>query len=490
MHRLPENYIGVEYPNEMLSIIKSGLKSKTKPKKILIAGAGISGLVAASLLKQAGHQVAVIEGNSRIGGRIYTVREPFTNGNYLDLGAMRIPNTHVLAFEYIRRFRLRTNIFNHSTQKDLIFVNNIHVSVEAYEKNPDILGFPVREWEKGKTAAELFLIAVQPFMDLYENSSLSEQIFLSKQFGKYSMETFLKKNPLGPSLSSTAINMINVMLGIEGFKELAFISILSVTFPLFKHGIKFYEITGGNDNLPYAFTPELHSEILLNEKIEKITQTREGVLFQTKNQITGEFHTYSGDYAILTIPFTAMQFVEISPYSSISFKKRQAIHELQNIPAIKIGIEFKHRFWEANNQGNAISDLPIRFSYIPSHDLGKSGPGVLLASYCWGHDALLWNSLYDKEIIYYALKELAKVYGNVVYQEYMQGFSFDWSRNPFSAGCLTLFSPTQQAAFGKTIQQTEGRLHFAGEHASSFPGWIEGAIESGIRAAHEVSGIQ
>lgn len=190
---------------------------------------------------------------------------------------------------------------------------------------------------------------------------------------------------------------------------------------------------------------------------------------------------------MVTIPFTALQFIDIEPYESISFRKRQAIRELQNIPSVKIGIEFKQRFWENFNLGNAITDYPTRFSYIPSHNIGSTGSGVLLACYCWGHDSLLWSSLNKDEMIHYTLKTLAKIYGNIVYEEFLQGVSFDWGKNPYSAGCFTLFTPGQQSDFGRYIHQAEGRLYFAGEHTSSFPGWIEGAAESGIRAAYDVN---
>jgi monoamine oxidase len=473
----------------MLAIIKKGLKKGTPSKKILIAGAGMSGLVAASLLKQAGHEVTIIEGNNRVGGRVFTVRQPFTQGNYVDFGAMRIPDTHVLVFEYIRRFKLRTNKFINASPKDLIYVNNVLTTSANYEKNPDILGFPVLESEKGKTATELFLTAVEPFIDLYKKSTPEEQEKLKEQYDSYSMEEFLKQNPMGPSLSLNAIRMISVLLGIEGFSELSFVGIVTdIIFPIFNEDTEFYEIMGGNDQIPASFLSELNTDIFYNQKLEKIIQNDGGVLFQTRNQVTGEYYTFSGDYAVITIPFTAFQFVDVEPYHSISFKKWQAIRELQSLPSVKIAIEFKQRFWEKLQVGNAISDRPTRFSYIPSHNIGSGGPGVLLASYSWGHDAMLWNSLSNDEIIYYALKDLAKVYGNVVYKEYLQGLSFNWSKNPFSAGCFTLFAPGQIRDFGDFIHQPEGRIHFAGEHTSSFHGWIEGAVESGIRAAYEVNG--
>ncbi|UZD14993.1 flavin monoamine oxidase family protein [Virgibacillus natechei] len=471
----------------MLAIIRNGLNRSTSPKKIIIAGAGMSGLVAASLLKQAGHSVTILEGNNRLGGRVFTIRQPFTQGNYLDAGAMRIPDDHFLVAEYIRRFHLRTNRFINTSPHDLIFVNNVRTTLASYDQNPDIIEFPVKNWEKGKTATELFLLAVQPFIDLYSTSSPEQQDQLEKQYDRYSMQDFLRYNPIGPSLSVNAISEINVIFGIEGLTALSFVDILKIILPIFDTDAAFYEVTGGNDQIPLAFLPELYKDILYGEKVEKIIQNEADIRVITKNQFTQESHEFSGDFAITTIPFPVFQLIDVVPYHSISFKKRQAIRELKNVSAIKVGIEFKHRFWERFQMGNSVSDLPIRATYIPSHQIGSKGPGVLLASYSWGQNALLWNGLAKEDIIYYVLEDLAKIYGDQVYHEYLQGVVINWSQDPFSTGCFTMYAPGQETDFADSIPRPEGRLHFAGEHTSSFHGWIEGAIESGIRAAYEVN---
>ncbi len=146
----------LKYPEDMVEIIRSGLAVTKNPKQIIVIGAGMSGLVAASLLKQAGHHVTILEGNNRIGGRVYTLRKPFTPGNYIDLGAMRIPETHKLVMEYIKRFNLPLNEFINSSSRDLLFVNNILTTRKQYEENPDILQYPLDEDEKGKTADKAF----------------------------------------------------------------------------------------------------------------------------------------------------------------------------------------------------------------------------------------------------------------------------------------------------------------------------------------------
>src|SRR5882762_5895967 len=72
------------------------------PKKVLILGAGMSGLVAGYELSQLGHDVTILEARSRPGGRVHTLREPFSDGLYAEEGAARIPDNHELTLKYVK----------------------------------------------------------------------------------------------------------------------------------------------------------------------------------------------------------------------------------------------------------------------------------------------------------------------------------------------------------------------------------------------------
>ncbi len=479
-----------QYPNEMLDIIKNGLKKSPSPTKVIVVGAGVAGLVSASLLKKAGHQVTILEGNNRVGGRVYTLRKPFTDDNYLDVGAMRIPTTHKLTYEYIRRFQLEMNRFVNSSPRDIIYANGVRTTREKYEADPDILQFPVEPHEKGKTATELFLSAVNPFLLLYKEGDAQQKKFIRKKFDQYSMENFLRFNPIGPSLSPNAVRMVKVLLGIEGFSELSFIDILTdIVNTVFNTDMEFNEITGGNDQLPRSFLPELEENLLLNQKVHRLIQRPQSVEIQTRNQQTGIIEKFNSDYVLMTVPFSVFQFIEVYPYRSFSFDKWKAIRELHYVASIKIGIEFKDRFWEKEglNGANTISDFPNRYTYTPSRTGNETGSGVLLASYSWEDNAMLWNSLNDDQKITQSLEDLAKIHGPKVFEEYLTSASFSWSQNQFSGGCFTLFKPNQITEFESIVKKPEGRVHFAGEHTSDFHGWIEGAVESGVRAAFEIN---
>jgi monoamine oxidase len=79
---------------------------KGPAKKVLVLGAGMAGLVAAYELTQLGHEVTVLEARTRPGGRVHTLREPFSDGHYAEEGAARIPDEHDLTLKYVKTFEL------------------------------------------------------------------------------------------------------------------------------------------------------------------------------------------------------------------------------------------------------------------------------------------------------------------------------------------------------------------------------------------------
>src|SRR3972149_8890639 len=92
---------------DYVDVVKQGISTKYqggKPKKIVIVGAGLAGLSAAYELLQAGHDPIILEARQRVGGRIYTLREPFAKGLYGEAGAMRLPRAHKLTMAYVEKF--------------------------------------------------------------------------------------------------------------------------------------------------------------------------------------------------------------------------------------------------------------------------------------------------------------------------------------------------------------------------------------------------
>ena len=118
---------------------------------MVIVGAGMAGLTAALLLKEAGHRVTIMEARNRLGGRIYTYRG-FAGGMYGEFGAMRFPRQHHLGQYLIHeRFRLPTTSFPMSDEDTFIHLNGRSVRRSAF--TVDTYDFPLAPEERGLAPA-------------------------------------------------------------------------------------------------------------------------------------------------------------------------------------------------------------------------------------------------------------------------------------------------------------------------------------------------
>lgn len=94
------------FPLDLVPAIQTKLERKGAAQKVIVIGAGLAGLSAAYELTGAGHDVTILEARARAGGRVYTVREPFSDGMYAEAGAARIPADHNLTLGYVKLFNL------------------------------------------------------------------------------------------------------------------------------------------------------------------------------------------------------------------------------------------------------------------------------------------------------------------------------------------------------------------------------------------------
>ena len=178
-------------------------------------------------------------------------------------------------------------------------------------------------------------------------------------------------------------------------------------------------------------------------------------------------------------------------------EKRRAIRQLHYANACKILLEFNHKFWLEDMPdrppiigGRSITDLAIRQIYYPSPGQNEDplGRGLLLASYTWGDDSLRWTSLRPDDRIRFALRDLERVYAQrgALIRSCIGGMSHSWAEDEFTSGAFAQFEPNQLIKLFGDVWRPENRIHYGGEHTSTKHGWIEGAVESGIRVAKEV----
>jgi len=128
--------------------------------------------------------------------------------------------------------------------------------------------------------------------------------------------------------------------------------------------------------------------------------------------------------------------------------------------------------------------LPARTIYYPEHGR-ETGRGVLLASYTWAEDAQRWGALAPEERLAEGVRNVARIPPQVL-REFEVGTSKVWQDDSYAGGAFATFHPGQQALLYEHIVAPEGRIFFAGEHASLTHAWIQGAIHSALRAVDAV----
>ena len=461
-----------------LSLIQSGLQPKAaQGKKVIVVGAGMAGLVAASELLRAGHDPVILEAQQRVGGRVCTLREPFTDGLYAEAGAMRIPKAHALTMAYLEKFKVPTAPFTMGNPKAYYYLHGQKFRIEDANKNPDALGYDLAASERGKTQGQLWEAALRPLVKLLEEKGEAAWPEIVAKYDEYSTREFLELN----GWSEGAIEMFGLLADQEALMNASFLELFREEAG--NYYTNMVEVVGGMDHLPRAFLPELHSRIRFGAKLIAIDQSPDSVTIHYQTA-AGRRHA-TGDYALLTVPFPVMRHVEV--LKPFSHAKQRAIRQLHYDASAKILFQCRRRFWEEDESifgGGTATDLPIRILFYPDHGR-ETGRGVLLASYTWSEDAQRWGSLSPADRIAQALENMAQIHPQVV-DEFEVGASKMWHDDEFAGGAFALFDPGQQTLLHGHIIAPEGRIHFAGEHASLAHAWIQGAIESGLRAAEEI----
>ncbi|HUQ44655.1 MAG TPA: flavin monoamine oxidase family protein [Candidatus Limnocylindria bacterium] len=445
-------------------------------KRVIIIGAGMAGLVAAYELARAGHDPVILEAQNRVGGRVYTLRK-FAPGLYAEAGAMRIPRVHDLTLGYIDQFGLGLRPFVMGNPRGLVYVGGKRMTAEQAGLTPDELGFEVAEQERGRSYGDLWDVATRDLRALVDTEGEAGWERIRIEYDGYSIREFLEAK----GFSEGAIEMYGVMNFVESGINNSVMEEFREDFG--KAFEDMQEIVGGTDSLPNAFYREIPDRIRFGAEVHAIDQDPDGVTVHFKTE-AGRW-SERGDYAIVTLPFSVLRQVEVmTPFSR---EKQRAIRQLNYSASTKILFQVSARVWEQEDGifgGATVTDLPIRRINYPTPD-PTTTRGVLLASYTWDQDAARWGAMDEETRLEEALADVARIHPRIR-EVYEVGASHAWYDDRYANGAFAMFEPGQQSQLQADIVKPEGRIHFAGEHCSLYHAWIQGALESGLRAARAI----
>jgi len=239
-----------------------------------------------------------------------------------------------------------------------------------------------------------------------------------------------------------------------------------------------FTVRGGTDRLPLALAARLTDRIQYGSPVVRIEQDAAAVRAVVK---AGDAHrTLSADHLICTVPFPVLRKVEIAP--PLPAEKRRAIAELGLTSVARIWLQTRTRFWESQGlSGVVLTDRPWS---VFTHTPDPASRRGILESYSAGAEARRIAQIRESPVPL-AAREVAAVFPELP-GELEGGGTKLWDEDEWAGGAYTWFKPGQMRSLLPLIGRTEGRLLFAGEHASDHPGWMQGALASGVRAAREV----
>jgi monoamine oxidase len=458
---------------------QSKLERKGPARKVIIVGAGLAGLSAAYELRRAGHDVTVLEAQARAGGRVFTLRAPFSDNLYAEAGAMFIPDTHDLTLHYIKEFDLPLDLRTTSGLSSVDYVRGKRIVLSEDARIEPLFNLTPEEQRLGTGGLWQKCEPESVFQELGNPADPNWSVESVKKYDRMSYRDFLRSG----GASEEAVSLMTLGWADIWGDGLASVSALTILRDKLYQisSEKSYIIRGGNDLLPRAFAARLAENIRYGSPVVKVEQNARGVRVTFLQ--AGTHQSIEADRLVFAIPFSVLRRIEISP--RFSPEKQRAVNELPYFSAARVSLQSRNRFWVAAGlSGFGRTDLPIANLF----DMTANQPGVrgILQTYLGGARARQVTALKEGERIRYVLQQVEQVFPGIR-ENFEVGVSKCWDEDEWARGASSWYRPGQMSELWPHIARPEGKVHFAGDHTSAWIRWMQGALHSGNRVAREVN---
>jgi len=445
-----------------------------------VVGGGLAGLTCAYRLRQAGYVAEVHEATDRIGGRCWTLRGAFADGQSVECGGEFIDSNHREIRALCQEFGLllvSLPDYETTAAEPLYYFDGkpytlaeVRRDYKACRKkiSDDVAaaGYPTTYYSHTRRGRELDQISVADYIDKNVEGRRASR------FG-HLLEVAYTIECGGEAIEQSSLNLL-YPLGSS-----------SPQFEIFGESDERFWIEGGNDQLAAAMTDVLEDQITLNSELVAVKQNADNTYALSFEQ-DNRTKTFTADKAVLALPFSVLRSSVDLSGAGFTQLKLAAIAELGMGTNSKLFTQFTNRFWETlGSNGETFADTGYQSTWDTTR--AQSGNSGILVNYTGGNIGESFGSGTTEGHAERFLKQMEPVLPGIAERWNRRAALTFWPGHRWAKGSYSYLKVGQYTTLAGVERERQGNCHFAGEHTSvAFRGYLNGAVESGERAANEI----
>jgi monoamine oxidase len=467
----------------ILSDVADMQSTPSAKRKIIVAGAGITGLCCAYELMQAGHDVTVLEASGRHGGHVFTGRDGLSDGHYADYGADHITKPgYEYFFDYVKKFQLTAIAYPHAEGSDAAPGRNGMRMIDKKFYTDEQLSDPTILKQFGFNDKEVKFLANHPWYEL-------RHMYLKPYLGRIKDAD----QPFGAGMDELDSMPLSDIFKKEGASDAALKHLggrgQSALFSIWRYDVMAmrgiplshgdtYRLKGGNQELPNAFARRLGERVKLSHPISAITRSDSDVTVTYKAYGYDEEMQMTADFLVNCIPLPVFRKIQVTP--ALSASKQYVVDNLSYSSHPFYVFEASSRFWLDDGFKSINMDFEHPdISSIWEETTDVKSSRIILKAYAPGGVSAQRGLAAFREV--YPGKR----------DTIVQALTVDWTKDKLAPTCeMEAYPIGEMNKFWPEVLKPDGRIYFAGTYADNLSRGMESCLRSAQRVAKEINALK